>query len=130
MITTCLLELILIVEFFNRWSKLDVAIFHIDNYPSVPDLATASRFGNTLSRKKAVGHMLAYYFDVNGVFIHEENGLVVQIPIELLKKAKIRIGVCSGSLNADALRGALNTGIITHLFATKQTAEDAIRNNF
>jgi deoxyribonucleoside regulator len=113
----------------NRWSKLDVAIFDIDNYPSVPDLATASRFGNTLSLRKAVGHMLAYYFDVNGDFIHEENGLVVQIPLDVLKKIRIRIGVCNGSLNANALRGALNTGLITHLFVNKITAEDAIRVN-
>ncbi len=115
---------------FKHWSNLDVAIFHIDNYPSVPDLATASRFGNILSQKKAVGHMLTYYFDENGVFIHEENDLVVRIPLDLLKKIKIRIGVCSGSLNTNALRGALRTGLITHLFANEKTAEDALRNNF
>ena len=112
------------------WKNLDVAIFHVDNHPSVPDLATASRFGNTLSRQKAVGHMLAYYFDVNGAFIYDEHDLVVRIPLELLKKIKIRIGVCGGSLNADALRGALSTGFITHLFANDKTAEDAIRNSF
>lgn len=111
----------------SRWNKLDVAIFDIDNYPSVPDLATASRFGNTLSLRKSVGHMLAYYFDVNGGIIHEENDLVVQIPLDVLKKIKIRIGVCNGSLNAQALRGALSTGLITHLFANTITAEDAIR---
>lgn len=115
---------------YTVWENLDVAIFHVDNHPSVPDLATASRFGNTLSLKKAVGHMLAYYFDVNGEFIHDEHDLVVRIPLELLTKIKIRIGVCSGSLNADALRGALSTGFITHLFANDKTAEDAIRNSF
>ena len=116
-------------KIFKHWSNLDVAIFHIDNHPSVPDLATASRFGHILTQKKAVGHMLTYYFDVNGEFIHEENDLVVRIPLELLKKIKIRIGVCSGNVNANALRGALNTGLITHLFANEKTAEDAIRNN-
>lgn len=115
---------------FKHWSNLDVAIFQIDDYPSVPDLATASRFGDILSHKKAVGHMLTYYFDVNGVFIHEENDLVVRIPMDLLKKIKIRIGVCSGNVNANALRGALSTGLITHLFANEKTAEDAIRNTF
>lgn len=115
---------------FKHWEKLDVAIFHIDNYPSVPDLATASRFGNTLSQHKAVGHMLTYYFDVAGQFIHEEDDLVVRIPLEVLKKIKIRIGVCSTDVHAKALRGALNTGLITHLFANIKTAEDAMRNNF
>jgi deoxyribonucleoside regulator len=116
-------------KIFNHWSNLNVAIFHVDNYPSVPDLATASRFGNTLTQNKAVGHMLSYYFDVNGDFIHEENDLVVRIPMELLKKIKIRIGVCSGNVNANALKGALCTGLITHLFANEKTAEDAMRNN-
>ena len=118
------------IRIFKHWSNLDVAIYHIDNYPSVPDLATASRFGNILSQKKAVGHLLTYYFDVNGVFIHEENDLVVRIPLDLLKKVKIRIGVCSGNVNANALRGALSTGLINYLFANEKTAEDVVRNNF
>lgn len=114
----------------KHWEELDLAIFHIDNYPSVPDLATASRFGNTLSQRKAVGHMLTYYFDVEGQFIQEEHDLVVRIPLELLKNIKTRIGVCSGNVNAHALKGALNTGLITHLFAIEKTTEDAIRNSF
>lgn len=113
----------------KHWSKLEVALFHVDNYPSVPDLATASRFGNTLSQKKSVGHMVSYYFDVNGVFINEANDMVVRIPMDLLKRIKIRIGVCSGNVNANALKGALSTGMITHLFASEKTAEDVIRIN-
>lgn len=114
---------------YHHWSGLDVAIFHVDNFPSVPDLATASRFGNALSQRKAVGHILTYYYDADGDFIEEENDLVVRIPLELLKKVPIRIGVCSGNVNANALKGALNTKLITHLFASAKTAEDVIRNN-
>jgi len=117
-------------KIYNHWNDLDVAIFHIDNYPSVPDLATASRFGTTLTTKKAVGHLLTYYFDVNGNFIHEENDLVVRIPLDLLKKIKVRIGVCNGNIKADTLKGALSTGLITHLFCSEKAAEGAIRNNF
>jgi deoxyribonucleoside regulator len=116
-------------KIFKHWGNLDVAIFQIDNHPSVPDLATASRFGNILANKKAVGHMLTYYFDVQGNFIHEEHDVVVRIPLDLLRKIKIRIGVCSGNVSANALKGALSTGLITHLFANEKTAENAIRNN-
>ncbi len=77
-----------ILNFFNKiqesWRNINFVIVNIENHPSVPDLATASRFGRKL--KKAVGHMLSYYYDKDGRMIASENDVVYRISLDQLKK--------------------------------------------
>jgi deoxyribonucleoside regulator len=109
------------------WQKLDTAIISIGTYPSVPDQATAIRFGKTLKEKHAVGMLLSNFYDVNGNMIEGENDYAIRIPLDYLRKVKKVILVCSGNMRANSILGALKTGLITHLvtddFAAKSVLE-------
>lgn len=116
------------LDFFNKiqqsWKNINFAIVNIENHPSVPDLATASRFGKKL--KDAVGHMVSYYYDKDGNIIENENDVVYRIPLEQLKKADIVMGICRCNITADNLIGALKTNILTHVFVDQKIAQDVV----
>lgn len=115
-------------DFFSKiqqcWRKVNVAIVNIENHPSVPDLATASRFGRKL--KNAVGHMASYYYDKDGNIIDSESDVVLRMSIEQLKKADIVIGICRCNVTVDNLVGVLKTNLLTHLFVDQKIAQDAV----
>jgi deoxyribonucleoside regulator len=104
------------------WRKLDTAIVEIETYPSVPDQATAMRFGDALHERQAVGGMLSYFYDIKGNVIEGENDYAIRIPFELLRKVDKVLLVCCGNVKAHALIGALRLGIVTHLVTDDITA--------
>ncbi len=109
------------------WDQLDTILLGLGTYPTVPDQATAVRFGNLLKEKKAVGVLATYYFDIEGNIIESPNDIVVRIPLEALQKAQ-RVMVICGSLNKiRALRGALKTGLISHLITDENTARELLK---
>lgn len=108
------------------WKKLDVVILGIGNHPSVPDLATASRFGDKLHKEKAIGNILSYYYDKNGRFISGDNDFSIKISLKDLKKVKQVIGICSSKTNKEAVIGGLKTGLITHLIVDEALAKEII----
>ena len=113
------------LELFNKiqqsWENINVALVDIENHPSVPDLATASRFGSKL--KDAVGHMVSYYYDKDGNFMENENDVVFRIPLEQLKKADVVMGICGCNVTVENLIGALKTGILTHIFVDQEIGQ-------
>jgi deoxyribonucleoside regulator len=113
------------LELFNKiqqsWKNINFALVDIENHPSVPDLATASRFGSKL--KDAVGHMVSYYYDKDGNFMENENDVVFRIPLEQLKKADVVMGICGCNVTIENLIGALKTGIITHIFVDQEIGQ-------
>lgn len=113
---------------FKTWSILDTVLVSIDTYPSVPDQATALRFGRSLHDKKAVGMILSYYFDKSGNIIKGKNDYAIHIPLEKIKKIKRVIGICTNSNNIYSIIGALRTGLITHLITDEKTASNIIKN--
>ncbi len=104
------------------WQNLDAALVEIETYPSVPDQATAMRFGSRLIEKRAVGGLLSYFFDISGVVVEGENDYVLRIPLDILRKVKTVLLVCSGNTKAQALVGALRMGLVTHLVTDDITA--------
>lgn len=110
----------------SGWKSMKVAFVNIGNYPSVPDFATAACFGNRLSEQGAVGKMLCYYYDINGHFIKPEMECTMQIPLEILSKRKIVVGVCGANVHPKALTGALKTGLFTHIVAPKNVLEKVL----
>lgn len=108
------------------WKKLDVVLLGVGNHPSVPDLATASRFGDKLHKEKAVGNILSYYYDKKGKVIEGDNDFSIEIPLEDLRKVKQVIGICSSKTSRDAVIGALKTGLITHLIIDEVKAKEII----
>jgi DNA-binding transcriptional regulator LsrR (DeoR family) len=106
----------------SLWDKLDMVLLGIGTYPSVPDQATAARFGDKLKKEGAVGMMATYYFDRNGNFIESQNDIVIRIPLALLRKTRIVLVIGSGPEKMHAIVGALKTGIVTHLITDEETA--------
>lgn len=102
------------------WKSLNLAVFSVGNYPSVPDFATAFRYGSILTTEKAVGRVLSYFFDADGNLITSPNDFAVQIPIEYLKACPVRMGICSPSISPTAVRAVLKAGLITHLIISEE----------
>jgi len=110
----------------EKWDAMTVAILNVSNLFSTPDLATAIRFGKRLSDRKAVGRILAHYFDINGNIIEPENDNVVQIGINRLKNTETVIAMCASNLDTTAVLGALRTGIVTHVAISDDLAAKVI----
>lgn len=108
----------------KHWDNLEGVLIEICSHPNVPDMGTAVRFGKKLNEEKAVGNILAYYYDKDGKIIEGENDFTIQISLENLKKIKKVIGVVSSKTNKNAVIGALNLGIFTHIIVSERIAKE------
>ena len=111
----------------NFWSSLDAVIIGVGTYPSVPDQATAARFGDILKERKAVGMLATYYYDPKGNFIESPHDIVIRIPLEDLRRTKVILIVGSGERKLSSVQGALFTGIVTHLIIDDATASQLLQ---
>jgi deoxyribonucleoside regulator len=116
-------------EVSKFWHDLDVVMLGIGTYPSVPDQATAARFGTLLRQKKAVGMLATYYFDVNGNLIESKDDIVIRISLDDLHRAGKVIVIGAGTKKITAIRGILKTGIVTHLITDDKTAQSLIEHH-
>ena len=101
----------------RQWERLDTALVNIGDYPSSPDFASLVRYGSLLQRQHACGRMLIYYFNEAGTVIQSDQDFAIQIPLDTLRRCPNIIGVCSANTSARALRGALQSGLLTHIVA-------------
>lgn len=109
------------------WGQMDASIIFIRNFPSVPDEGTATRFGDALQKQKAIGSFLSYYFNDRGEFISGNNDFCLHIPLASLRRCRKIIGV-GINIGTKALRGALATGLITHLVVSREQALELLDN--
>lgn len=110
-------------QIHQQWSQIDTALVNIGDYPSSPDFASLVRYGSLLQQQRACGRMLVYYFNETGTVIRSEQDFAIQIPLETLTRCPNIIGVCSANTSAKALRGALRTGIFSHIVARAALAQ-------
>lgn len=110
-------------EFKSNCSVMDKAIISISNYPSYPDLGVVYRYEELLSKHKAVGRLLAHYYDNNGQIIMPKVDNVLQVSIGELKKASDVIAVGSSLLKPESLAGALGVGVIKSLIICESLAQ-------
>ena len=113
-------------EIYRIWERLDVALVNIGNFPSTPDFASEARYGDRLTREKAVGRILNYYVDVEGRVIRSDTDYAIQIPLELLAKTRYVVGICSANTSPRAFRGALKTGLINHILAPEHVVKETL----
>lgn len=104
------------------WERLDMVLLGIGTYPSVPDQATAARFGDKLRSEGAVGMIATYYYDQDGHFIESDNDIVIRIPLEKLRKTRVVMVIGSGLEKTQSIIGALKTGVANHLITDEETA--------
>lgn len=110
----------------TQWDKMDTALVNIGNYPSSPDFASLVRYGDLLQQEHTCGRLLVYYFNPQGKVIQSEQDFAIQIPLEQLRRCPNIIGVCSANTSVRALRGALKTGLFTHLVARADLVRSAL----
>lgn len=108
------------------WHQLDTAVLSINGFPSVPDHATAVRFGDKLQKAQAVGKLLSYFFNKEGVFIESDEDFAIQLPKSAFGAIKRVIAICPDEVSPKAVLGALKTGLITHIILTEEKAKAVI----
>ena len=113
-------------ELSKFWHDLDIVMLGIGTYPSVPDQATAARFGNLLREKKAVGMLATYYFDGDGNLIKSKDDIVIRISLDNLRRAQKVIVIGGGAKKINAIHGTLKTGLVTHVITDDKTAQSLI----
>ena len=111
----------------DLWRELDLVLLGIGTYPTVPDYATAARFGDRLKQQRAVGVLATYYFDARGTIIDSPQDYAVRIPLEDLRGAKQVVVVTGSGKKTQAVHGGLMTGLISHLVTDEGTARELIR---
>jgi DNA-binding transcriptional regulator LsrR (DeoR family) len=110
-----------------EWERLDVALVNIGNHPSTPDFATMARFGTLLTERRAVGRLIAYFFTVAGQIVFSDTDYAIQVPLDIMSRCPNIIGICSANVSADAATGALRSGLLTHIVATRPLMEAVLR---
>ena len=106
----------------EEWDYMEQALVSLSNFPSYPDLAVKSLYGNALTEKKAVGWMLAHYFDSYGRIISPAVEATLQASVKQLKLTDLT-AVCSNQIKPQCVVGALRTGIIDRLIIPLSLAE-------
>ena len=110
-------------QIYRQWETLDTALVNIGDYPSSPDFASLVRYGSLLQEQRACGRMLVYYFNEDGHVIQSDQDFAIQIPVDVLRRCQNIIGVCSANTSAKAVRGALRSGLLTHIVARSDIIE-------
>lgn len=111
-----------------QWQQMDTALVNIGNFPSTPDFASVARYGNLLQQQRACGRMLAYYYNEQGRVIQSDQDFAIQIPLDSLRACRRIVGLCSANTSVHALRGALKTGLFTHLVARESLVEAVLQD--
>jgi deoxyribonucleoside regulator len=115
-------------ETSQLWRELEMVILGVGTYPSVPDQATAARFGYLLREKKAVGMLATYYFDGDGNIIKSKDDIVIRIARDDLERVDRAVLIGGGEKKINAVRGTLKTGLVNHLITDEKTARALIEN--
>lgn len=109
-------------EIMEEWEYMEQALVSVSNFPSYPDLGVKSLYGNALTEMKAVGRILAHYFDAYGRIISPLSDSTLQASIKQLRQTNVT-AVCSNQVKPQAVIGALRTGVIDNLVLPYSLAE-------
>jgi deoxyribonucleoside regulator len=116
-------------EIRQAWESMDVVISGIGALPERDGSDRESYTGEYeiyrhLEAQDAVGDLCARYYDRSGKFIIDDYyERVVGVPVEELRMAKSTLTMASGVEKAEAIVGALRTGIIKVLVMDEPTAK-------
>lgn len=107
----------------QRWDDIDLAFVNVSNYPSYPDLGVEYRYSGQLLRRRAVGRILAHYYDEDGSIIQPDVDNVIQCSVEQLSHAGKLVALCSAHLKEESVIGALRLKLIDTLVLPCSLAE-------
>ncbi|MEQ5872240.1 transcriptional regulator [Sagittula sp. NFXS13] len=110
---------------FESWSKVDAAIFGIGSIAQAAYIETL-HFGET-NRARVVGDVARRYYDIEGIEVlwdGEED--LMAIPRLDMRRIPLSIGVAAGHDKADAILGAVRSGMVNALVTDSATASDLL----
>lgn len=111
----------------QRWKEMDVVVTAIgalgSDHPDRERYLGENEAQRDVRKQDAVGDISARYFDHRGRFIQDDfYERVVGVPVEDLKAARSAVCMASGVEKADAIVGALKTGVPKELVMDEPTA--------
>ncbi len=96
---------------------VDRGIYSPEQYDTIPD-------------EGIVGDICSNYYDINGrPVLTQLMERTIGIKMDDLKQKKYRIGVGIGEHKIKAIIGALNSGVMTHLYIDELTARELLRQH-
>jgi deoxyribonucleoside regulator len=115
----------------QRWKKMDVVVTGVGEmggeHPDREAYLGETEVRRDVGQRDASGDICARYFDHRGRFIVDEYyDRVVGVPVEDLEAARTALCMASGVEKADAIVGALKTGVPTQLVMDEPTARAAL----
>jgi len=115
----------------QRWRKMDVVVTGIGalgaEHPDRESYLGENEVQRDVRERDAAGDISARYFDHRGRFIQDElYDRVVGVPVEDLKAARTALCMASGVEKAEAILGALKTGVPKQLVMDEPTARATI----
>ena len=115
----------------KRWKQMDVLVTGIgtlgSEHPDRESYLGETEVQRDVGQRDAAGDICARYFNRRGKFIVDEYyERVVGVPVEDLKTAKTAVCMASGVEKAEAIVGALKTGVAKQLIMDEPTARAAL----
>ncbi|MEJ5202681.1 MAG: sugar-binding domain-containing protein, partial [Anaerolineales bacterium] len=110
----------------TRWERISYACVGIGAVPPVEGQIVYIGQENLsdLIEREAVGDICARYFNFQGKFLDAEfNGRLLGVSLDHLRRAKNVLAVAVGIEKSKAVRGALCSRLITHLFVDEALAQ-------
>ncbi|WP_067141118.1 sugar-binding transcriptional regulator [Oceanivirga salmonicida] len=107
--------------------KCNLAILGVGNLLSWSNVLDKKSY-NELLKKKAVGHILGYFFNKNGCIIKSKlHDNIIAVDRNLLFNKKVnRVAIATGVDKAEAILGLLNSNMISTLITDYHTAKKII----
>ncbi|BES66581.1 sugar-binding transcriptional regulator [Gottschalkiaceae bacterium SANA] len=109
-------------------SEVDVAIMGIGSLMNEKSTLSVTGYLTEEERQEllslgAVGHLLARFFDRDGVEVQLANKYVVSAPLDSLKHPKWSIGIAASAYKAESVLAAIRAGYINTLIIDEALAE-------
>jgi DNA-binding transcriptional regulator LsrR (DeoR family) len=109
----------------QKWDELTLACFGIGALPPIPGMVVYLGEENVSAFRErgAVGDVCAHYFSTTGEFINTDLAeRLIAVDVRQLRRARTRVAVASGAERAEAVAGALRTGLVSTLIVDAQLA--------
>ena len=118
-------------EVATQWDRMTIACFGIGVLPPTPGMIVyvGDAYTPMLISEGAVGDVCVHPFDQNGEILETPlTDCLIGVGVRQLQRTPCRIAIASGIEKANAVVGALRTGLITHLFVDTQLAAAVIQS--
>ncbi|MCY3977042.1 MAG: sugar-binding transcriptional regulator [Chloroflexi bacterium] len=123
---------VVVREVARQWDRMTVACFGVGVLPPTPGMIVyvGDIHAPMLVSKGAVGDICVHPFNQQGEILETPlTDCLIGVGVQQLRMTPCRLAVAAGIEKADAVIGALRTGLITHLIVDAQMATAIIERS-